>query len=151
MTDMNMNMRNTKAKNTKANRLSTSSTIAIVVTLTAVVATTITTITLVYAAIISYDHMLKDSISILARIELAIEQSLHYARDYISLAVSFLLERMEEAVISKYKDNTAVVAVNFAYSIVGDRHVNAGKEYIAVGSRIEVYVEEGEEGKEEGE
>ncbi|MEM4323936.1 MAG: hypothetical protein QXO37_08790 [Candidatus Nitrosocaldaceae archaeon] len=129
-------------------------TILFVIIATAVVGmlTLLLLVVTVYAiSYYDYDHVFKENMSILARIELTIESFLHYARDYTSIAVSFLIKQIEEEVVSKHKDSSSTsITYTISIQVIEDKHYTKN-ELITIRSKaiIEEVEGEGEESKEE--
>lgn len=115
-----------------------------------VIAIIIIMIATAYASTISFDHILKDSIALIARIELAVESFLHYARDYASIAVvSFLIKEIEEAIVSKYKEDSTYIIARADIQVVEDKHYSNKNELITIGSKATIIaIEEDNNNKE---
>lgn len=99
------------------------------------------------------DHIFKDNMPILARIELVIESFLHYTRDYASIAVSLFIKQLEEAVVSKHKEITHIIARTDIQAIEDKYYSsNSKKESLTIKSKtIIISIEEGVEEEKEKE
>ena len=91
------------------------------------------------------DHHHHDSIPITAIFQHEAESFLNYAKDYVSSTTSFLINIIEEPVISKQKDYL-VTTPSLQYNTIEDRYekviegyqVNITVEVTVVGGEVEV-------------
>ncbi len=81
------------------------------------------------------DHILYDSISLIANFKYEVESFLHYSKDFIITTALFLIESIEEEIISRHRDYPTASA-EFSYSIVEDMYEKSRGE-----ARINLLIE----------
>lgn len=110
----------------------------------------VATATIVTAYTVTYDHKLKDLLSLITSMEFTVEGILKHARDYTFASVEFIAEELEESRVSKHKQPVTSIISYYEYELVEDIRYKAN-EAVAVSTKAEVSIpEEEEEGVGEG-